>query len=146
MLMHMKYIVLFYMIVTVFMISSCTYGPRMYEYYSEKDNYVCATGTVTGIRYNESRDALYIEFDNLDPQFSDHNFKIEGDNLSIVKSNGIDDKLKLGEEVEFFSATRYFGDGYVMPIVGITVDGEVLLEFDEGYENLLKVLKDEGYN
>ena len=34
---------------------------------------------------------------------------------------------------------KYFGDGYSMPIVSISVNGEVLLSFDEGFENLMKL-------
>ena len=42
--------------------------------------------------------------------------------------------------VSFMTAPRYFGDGYIMPIVEISVDGEELLSFEEGYENLLEWL------
>ena len=49
-------------------------------------------------------------------------------------------KVQLGTTVSFMTAPRYFGDGYIMPIVEISVDGEELLSFEEGYENLLKWL------
>ena len=39
------------------------------------------------------------------------------------------------------TAPKCFGDGYVMPIVAVSVDGEVLLEFEEGFENFLEHLK-----
>lgn len=110
------------------------------EYYSQKDNYINVSGTVSYINYNEDLSTLYIDFSSLSPVLDDTCFKIVGENLQIVKSKDIDKKLKIGESVTFITAPRYFGDGYVMPIVGMTVGGEELLNFDEGYENLLNWL------
>ena len=62
---------------------------------------------------------------------------IVGENLEIVKANRIDDKLKIGEQITFITAPKYFGDGYVMPIVAISISGENMLDFEEGYKNLL---------
>ena len=53
--------------------------------------------------------------------------------------------IKIGDRVVFSSAQRYFGDGYVMPIVQLDVNGEELLSFEEGYHNLLSWLKSGGY-
>ncbi len=58
-----------------------------------------------------------------------------------MQSHGIDEKLKIGNSIEFVTAPKYFGDGYVMPIVAISVDGEALLSFDEGFENFQDWLK-----
>ncbi len=121
-------------------LSSCGFSPKMKRYYSQKENYINASGKVTHIKYNEESTALYLGFSELTPEFDDNSFKIEGNNLPIVKENGIDEKIKLGDKVEFVTAPKYFGDGYVMPIVAISVNGEVLLEFEEGYANYLEFL------
>lgn len=121
------------------MFSSCD-TIKMREYYSDKDNYVVATGDVTHIKY--SNGALYLGFSNLNPHMSDNSFKIVGENFVTVRNNGIDDKLRMGDRIEFITAPRYFGDGYVMPIVEITINGETLLEFDEGFVNLNKWLEE----
>ena len=55
--------------------------------------------------------------------------------------NGFAEKVKLGSEVIYISAPRYFWDGYSMPIVELSVDGEVLLTFDEGKTNLLDMIQ-----
>ena len=62
-----------------FLLSSC-FGYTMKEkmYYSQKDNYVNATGIITHI--NEGTSALYLGFSDLSPQFDDNSFKIVGDN------------------------------------------------------------------
>ena len=118
-------------------LTSCTAG-KMKDYYAQKSNYVNATGIVTHVSYNEDRSALYFGFSDLNPQFDDNSFKIVGDNLSIVQQNGIDEKIEIGDQVNFITAARYFGDGYVMPIVEISVNEEELLSFEDGFSNLLK--------
>lgn len=121
----------------LFLIISCLNSNKMRKYYAEKSNYLPASGTVSYIRYSDDGTALYIAFSELDPEFDDTCFKIVGNNLPTVQEKGIDEKIAVGDTVEFISAPRYFGDGYVMPIVGITANGEVLLEFEQGYDNLL---------
>jgi hypothetical protein len=112
------------------------------EYYSKKEHYISVTGTVSNVKYNEDSTALYIDFSELSPFLDDTCFKIVGENLEIVQTNKIDDKIKIGEQIVFITAPRYFGDGYVMPIVAISVNGENLLDFEEGYENLLDWLSE----
>lgn len=125
------------LLLSMLILSGCDTG-QMREYYSDEDNYITATGMVVHIAYMEEEDALYLGFSDLEPKFDDIDFKIVGDNLEIVQENGIDEILEMGSKVEFITAPRYWGDGYVMPIVAITIDGEELLEFDEGYTNFLE--------
>lgn len=126
---------------TVFL-SACDTTSQKIRYYSDRSNYVDATGTIDYIAYEDNYTILYLGFSELTPKFDDETFKIVGDNLSIVLEKGINQKIAFGDQIEFVTAPKYFGDGYVMPIVEITVDGETLLEFEEGYANLLKWLYD----
>ena len=121
-------------------LSACN-STEMKKYYAERDNYITATGSVSHIAYDEENEKLFISFADLNPEFNDNTFKIAGQNYLIVKSRSVQQKLKLGVEVEFITAPRYFGDGYAMPIVAMTIDGEVLLAFNEGFENLQVYLK-----
>ncbi len=139
--MFKKVSVLLMVLCVAVLFSSCLSERRMREYYSQRVNYVSATGTVSHYKYGEDNETLYLAFDDISPTFSDNNFKIVGRNLLIVQENGIDQKIKMGDTVEFITAPKYFGDGYVMPIVSISVDGETLLEFDDGYNNLMESLK-----
>ena len=136
----MKKTLLLFMVCLTLLFSACM-SRKEIQYYSERSNYITATGTVMHIKYTEDRDELYLGFDELSPKFSDSTFKISGKNLLIAQQNGIDQKLELGDRIEFISAPRYFGDGYVMPIVGINIDGEILLEFETGYKNWLEWIK-----
>ncbi len=130
------YIIVFCMLLGL---SACL-STQQRKYYEEKGNYTEARGTVTYISYDEKSKALYIDFSVTDPVFEDTCFKIVGDNYDIVKKNGIESILKNGSEVTFVTAPRYFGDGYVMPMVSISVGADTLLTFDEGFSNLLKWL------
>lgn len=123
----------------VALLRSC-HVERMREYYSQKANYVESTGIVTHMVYNEDGSSLVLIFSDLSAKFSDNSFKIVGENLSLVEERGIAHKVEIGDEVSFISAPKYFGDGYVMPIVALEVDGETLLEFEEGFENLMERL------
>ena len=126
---------------TCILLCSCNSSGKI-EYYSQKENYTSVTGTVSSIKYNEDATALYIDISELSPVLDDTCFKIAGENLEIVKANKIDDKLKTGERITFVTAPKYFGDGYVMPIVAISINGENLLDFEEGYKNLLDWLSE----
>lgn len=131
-----KLIVIIAACILLVSLCSCS-SAKQSKYYSQRENYISVTGTVSHIKYNEDRTALYVAFSEMSPVLDDKNFKIVGENLKIAKANKIDDKLKVGEEITFITAPRYFGDGYVMPIVAISINGEVLLDFEVGYENLL---------
>lgn len=129
------YLVLILCITTV--LSSCALNEDV-EYYSNSNNYITVVGVVSHLKYNEEKDVLYLGFEQLSYEFADNAFKIVGKNLLVVQENGIDSKLQLGDQIEFISAPKYFGDGYVMPIVGITINGEELLSFEQGYNNWLE--------
>jgi len=110
-------------------------------YYKERDNYITVTGIVADVHYNEDLEAFYFNFYELTPKLDDRYLKIVGDNVRIAEENGMMDRIGEGSVVEFVTAPRYFGDGYVMPIVALSCDGVCFLEFEEGYLNLLAWLE-----
>ena len=135
-----KFIVLAIILCLIFCLSSCKMTEKQ-KYYSQKGNYIDATGRVTYIFYDDDHEALYFEFSELTPQMDDICFKIIGENVSIVQEKGIDQIIKIGDQVNFITAPKYFGDGYVMPIVAISVNGEQILSFEEGFSNFQKWLE-----
>lgn len=116
---------------------------EMIEYYAEKSNYVSITGTVSYVKLSEDSSALYLAFDDMSRQLSDNCFKVIGNNLIILQDSLGEVKIQLGDKLEFITAPRYFGDGYVMPIVSIQKDGVELLSFEDGVNNLLAWLDGE---
>lgn len=108
--------------------------------YPVKDNYIEVSGVVIYMKYSDDHTELCIAFSDMDRKLDDRSFEIVGENLRIVEKNGIDDKIKIGDRVTFITAPKYFGDGYVMPIVAISANGESLLDFDEGFKNFMDYL------
>lgn len=121
------------------LLTSCI-SIRYRIYYPVKDNYVEISGVVIYMKYSDDHTVLYIAFSDMDRKLDDRSFKIVGENLRIVEKNGIDDKIKIGDSVTFVTAPKYFGDGYVMPIVAISANDESLLDFDEGFKNFMDYL------
>lgn len=121
------------------LLTSCL-SIRYRIYYPVKDNYIEVSGVVIYMKYNKDHTELHIAFSDMDRKLDDCSFEIVGENLRIVEKNGIDDKIKIGDRVTFVTAPKYFGDGYVMPIVAISANGESLLDFDEGFKNFMDYL------
>ena len=135
---HTKLICL--LLIVLFLFSSC-FSIRELRYYKDKDNYVTTTGIITKISYNEDHSILYLSIDHKDQLYSDNNFKIIPENFTIAKNKGIENQIHVGDTITFVSAPRYFGDGYVMPILALSIDGNEFLSFEEGYPNFIKWLK-----
>ena len=124
--------------ICVFATSCFSLTQKEKEYYIDKAQYVEATGKVSHVRYNEEKHSLYLGFTELNCTFDDNSFKIEGANYDIVKSKGVE--INTGDTITFMTAPKYFGDGYIMPIVAVWKNGECLLDFETGYKNLNKSL------
>lgn len=124
------------LIVAISIISLSSCGLVKIDYYSNKENYIVVTGEVSRIFFDENQSTVYLNFSELNVSF-----QIVGKNALIVMERGILDRIKVGDSIEFITAPRYFGNGYSVPIVSITVGDEELLSFEEGYENYLEWLK-----
>lgn len=122
--------------VAIFVSAGCLNNQKLY--YSDINNYILASGIVSYINYNEDESTLYIAFEDLSYGFSDNCFKITGANVKIIKDNDVDSYLSVGKTAFFSSAPEYFGDGYIIPIVSLSIDGIEFLSFSEGYKNLLR--------
>ena len=108
-----------------------------YSYYSDVSNYESIRATVDEIHYKDDESRIIINVSDIEaPSTYDSSFRIKGANYNVVIENGIMDKLAEGDEIEIVSAPAYFGDGYIYPIVSLTVGDEELLSFDVGVENL----------
>ncbi len=121
-------------VISIISLSSC--GVVKIDYYSNRENYIVVTEEVSRIFFDESQSTVYLNFSELNVSF-----QIVGKNALIVMERGILDRIKVGDSIEFITAPRYFGNGYSVPIVSITVGDEELLSFEEGYENYLEWLK-----
>ena len=108
---------------------------REYNYYKDPTQFVELTAEVDYIHWDTNR--LTIGMTDIPEGFSERTFKIEGEAYDAVLESGLKEQLTLGQRITFMSAPRYFGNGYVMPIVEISVDGVEYLSFEDGYPYLL---------
>lgn len=109
-----------------------------YKYYSNEENFVEVTSKINHIVWNHSEQRVTIGLSDVPETFSDNCFDIEEDNYIILLENGGEEYLEYGTDVTIITAPRYFGDGYIMPIVAITVGEYELLNYDDGYKGLME--------
>ena len=122
------------LIATVFFTGCYAYHER--EYYSDIDNFITEEAVVNNIIYKEKDNKLVLWLGSSE-LYTTKDFIIRGDNCSLVIENGFLDKVKIGDTVTFTSAPRIYGNGYFMPIVEMKHNGEVFLDFETGYNNLM---------
>lgn len=115
------------------------YQSREKKYYSDDNNYLTEEAVVDNIIFDKEKNIIYFWLSEIDEEYQDSTFKIEGESVNILLKNNIFEKIKVGNEITYTSAPRYFGDGYCMPIVAISINGEELLDFEEGLENLINL-------
>ena len=136
---HIKKIVCFVLIFEVILSLTGCYQVREKEYYSDENNYITEEAVVDNIIFDEDNNSIYFWLSQIDEAYQDSTFKIEGKNVNVLIDNKIFEKVEIGSEFTYTSAPHYFVDGYCMPIVAISYNGEELLSFEEGYENLMKL-------
>ena len=122
-----------------FFIIACTSNSqKMYDYYSVESNFIKVHGIVEEINLQDGILYLNINFDDSTfPNDGDNTFKIIQSNQSILSENDFYDQVNVGDTIDFYSAPRIFGDGYVVPIICIEKDGAIYLPFATGLSNLL---------
>lgn len=121
--------------------TSCAHtSNQKMKYYSDTENYVEVTGTISYVLFDEENESLYLAFTDLSVDLDDNCFKIVGDNYSIIASES-KELIQVEKTATFVTAPKYFGDGYVMPIVALTIDDCCLLEYEIGIANFMDWLK-----
>lgn len=122
----------------VFHLNGC-YQAKEKAYYSDKNNYICGDAVVDNIIFDEENHRLYFWLSEIDDAYQDCTFKVEGKSVDVLIGSSLLEKIDIGSKITFISAPRYFGDGYCMPIVALSYNGDELLSFNVGYENLLEL-------
>ena len=140
----MKYsdkILLFLMICSlVLATTSCdNTNEEKIKYYSDEQNYIEITGIIDHVVFDDEQKILYLGFLNLSQKLDDDCFKVVGDAYSIVVANK--EHIEIGATATFVTAPKYYGDGYVMPIVSLSVAGRDVLGDDDGFSSLVDWLQ-----
>ncbi len=120
----------------LFLLTGC-WNIREKSYYSDPDNFISDTATVEKIVYDSDEGILVLSLSNINAAYNDTVFVSRGKNAALLLQNNILDKVTVGDTITYISAPGCYSDGYMFPIVGLSVNEEELLSFDLGYANLL---------
>ncbi len=111
--------------------SGCHYKKRMLEYYSDDLNYETLEVKVNSIE----EEYMEVEF------LYDVHVHYTYSPFRLIDMPTLHTKVKCGDIINIIVAPRYFWDSYNIPIVGITKDDVVYLEFETGKQNLLDYIE-----
>lgn len=117
------------------------YAAREKEYYADMSNFITEEATVDNIIYNEEENYIVLWLSGIDPSYQSSAFIIRWENVTLAIDNGFFDKVRVGDTITYMSAPGYFGDGYFMPIVGISTKDSEILDAETGYQNLMNSYK-----
>ena len=74
-------------------------------------------------------------------EYPDCDYIITSDNFVIVSENRFNERVNIGTKVVVRTFPKYTESFDLIPIVAISVDDEVLLDEEKGYENFLKMFE-----
>ena len=101
---------------------------KMIEKYSDDKNYITLCGVVTESNGN----AIAIQCDQLATYIG---YEDEICDYYIYSAQDLD--LCIGDQVIFTTVPFHFYNGQKLPIVELTIDGDILISFDDGKQNLI---------
>ena len=138
---HRIFALSFLFCMTLFVSVSGCYASREKAYYSNRDNFITEEAIVENIIYIQESNKIVLWLADIDPSYQAKEFMISGNNASEAIENEIMSKVNIGDTIIFTSAPRYFGNGYFMPIIGITIENTEILNMETGYQNLMNSYK-----
>lgn len=117
------------------------YSAREKAYYSDTSNFITEEATVDNIIYDENSNYIVLWLSGIDPLYQSSAFIIRDENVSVAIENDFFNKIKVGDTITYTSAPGCFTNGYFMPIIGISVNGDLILDMETGYMNLMNSYK-----
>lgn len=106
------------------------------QYYSDSANYVSFDGSIESFYINENK--IIITFNHSQKEFYD-GFIIGGKNYDLATENGLLDILQEGDCFTITSASAYFGDGWLYPVVALNYEGKEIIPFKDGKQNNIEL-------
>ncbi|MBE6678415.1 MAG: hypothetical protein E7597_06450 [Ruminococcaceae bacterium] len=133
------------LVLTVSVLSSCmlfeaSWRAREKEYYETDENYIVLTATVIAEPRFFKEDDYYllnVEFDDKETVQYERCVEINKANGDVLERNGYFKEISEGDKIQITLAPEIFGDGYIIPAVGIRTEEKVYLDFKTGKSNLM---------
>lgn len=116
------------------------------QHYKDKNNFVTITATCINAQcYSKPSKTHYYAIDFENPEyemtedciFQNVTFRVDEDSYKILEQHDITNKLTPGKTFTCISAPIYLSNSYDCPLVSLEIDGEILLDFETGYKNLM---------
>lgn len=123
-----------------------SYTARERRHYMNKSNFVTVTAVCVNSGYYSYPSEKYcyaIDFENAEYErtddciFQNCTFRVDQYSAEILKEHDIEKKLTPGTTFTCISAPIFLSNSYDCPIVALEINGEVLLDFETGYRNLM---------
>lgn len=106
---------------------------KMLDYYSDNEVYSDLCGKVISKNFNENTKEIIIE---VDIKNQDHSFPLNTQTglCEFVIVNSLDENIGIhpGDEIEFTTASMYFYNGHLLPIIALKKGDETIIEFEDG--------------
>lgn len=135
------------LLITILLSLFGCFGPTKKEinYLLDKSNYDTLNVTCTLVEIAPTKDQRryyiitgdYVSCDTKTPGIRHVCFKIDNASSKILDEHGFKEKMIPGTEFVCIFSPNVWYDGDIYPIVYVEIDGEVLLDFDTGYKNLM---------
>lgn len=140
-----KFLLLVIFLFFVFVLMCCDYNKplreEMLSYYEQDANYEVMNGKIKSLYYIEEQDELFLQIDVLSDNQVSYNQSKSYCDFVLVNWSYYEIELKVDDEIMFTSASTYFYNGHVLPIIHIELNQVQLLSFAEGKENYIDWIK-----
>lgn len=129
----MKKLALIVLLLFIAILSSCKVSShtikKMIEKYSDDQNYVALSGEV--MEFDENNVIIKCKELNNYISYEDElcDYYIFSDQIM---------ELSRGDQIDFVTVPFHFFNGHRLPIVGLKMDGDTLLNINDGKANLMK--------
>lgn len=142
-----KIIILLCHLICILCLVSCDFDAplrnKMLSYYSQEENYFQLTGEIKSIEYKDEIDELFLEIDLLGDK---HQFPVNAETgygeFAFVNWSNYDFSLQEDDVIVFSSASMYFYNGHILPIVHFEKNGYEYLSLTDGVENYIEWIQE----
>lgn len=121
---------------TVWELSNPPLADRLTEEYSNDDNYVRLSGEVDSVG-ETNKNLICIKCEELKSYLS---YEDDYCTYEVFWNEPID--ISVGDYIEFVTVPSHHYDGHDLPIVELVVDGNTVLTFEDGKQNLLDCVEE----
>ena len=131
-----------YLFIMVLLITCASCGApnfRIKKYYQDESHFKEFKANVKGYYdYWGDSNMIHLYIGDTGDDFSSSSIYLIGENANAARKNQIWNVIRMDSEITFVTSEAIFYDGYMLPIVSLSCQGEELLDYDLGRQNLIE--------